>query len=161
MAERLKIALKGKTFVVPEEVLYNQYFRINKILDEIKVSAKELVDLSNNSDSGLKIGMNVGIILSELLKQDKLPNFFAVLLLPEGAEIWEPKMEEDNVEFMRYIGDKTAVGVMTDFLSGRVDLILEIMSFFQSFTTGKNELLKNIETAKIKTDSTTSNPELV
>lgn len=160
MAEKKVYSVKGKNFILPDEVAYNQYYNINKILEDAKISVNDLADIKERG-SKIKMSFGIGKVLNAILAQNKIPEFLATLLIPEGAECWEPEMVAENKDILMYMGDKSIMEMVQGFLSGRADLIIEIILYFQNFMTENSQYIENIKNAKIKTDSTTLNPELV
>lgn len=123
--------VQGKEFYLPNEVDYIQWKYIKKVMSKADIKLKDLAEL-NHDTKKIALGGTVSKTLDTLTEKDLIPTFFAIVLIPKGAEYWEEKYLE-NKQLMERIGDKTMVEVAVRFLSGRESLVLTITNFFTNF----------------------------
>jgi hypothetical protein len=124
-----------KEFVVPEEVTYRQYYKLNKLLGD----AFDFGDMSE---------VNIALIVKALFEKDLLPDVFATLLIPTGVSVWKEEYLESNRNVFIDIGDKTAVEILESFLSGRGNLIESILNFFDNFLNQKEQSISESKQKK-------------
>lgn len=115
-------------YYVPEEISYDQWEKINSLLDDAKINLLQEVDIANTNGK-TKVSASVGAILQKLFKAKLLPSFFATILIPVGKETWDEDLYEKQLPTMNKIGDKTALEVAVLFLSGRSELIVTITNY--------------------------------
>ncbi|MFA5299745.1 MAG: hypothetical protein WC389_16290 [Lutibacter sp.] len=135
------VVIKGVNYVVPEEVNYLQYYTLSKILQEVKVKLNEILDVQKKADGVIETSLNVASVIEALMESDKLPDVFSVLLVPENTEYWTEDLIEKNRENMKYLGDKTFVSILTDFLNGRGTLIMSLMDYLSPLLNASKTLL--------------------
>lgn len=123
--------LNGKEYEVPTEISYRQYYKLSLLLSDLDMAKVK-------SEKGI----NFQEVLRFLFNDDKLPEFFATLLVPKNEKVWKEENLKDKENFLD-IGDTTAVEILKDFLSGRGNLIASITDYFQKFLTEKNESLES------------------
>src|ERR1035437_3380015 len=121
MENKKSYTIGGAEYYVPDEISAEQYQYITALLDEAKIKPSEVVKIG---DTERTISVSAGEVLFTLSSGGKIPKFFAILLVPKGDVYWDEKLiGDDNLKNMKRIGDKTAIEVLNDFLSGRADLI--------------------------------------
>jgi hypothetical protein len=139
--EKTVYTVKGKEFEVPKEITHRQYFRIVTLLKEAGINTGDVLDKTDIAavgDNEAEFDFKTGDIFSKLITTGKVPLFFSTILVPEGETLWKKEYADDHLELMEDIGDVTALEVAQDFLSGRVNLIVGLWSYFDNFLK-KNE----------------------
>jgi hypothetical protein len=126
---RLKFEIGDRVFAIPEEVSYRQYEKLSIIIS----------DLTDGMGSKPESTQGILSAVQAIIKSGKVPEILATLLVPVDARIWKPQFVEDHIEIMKDIGDRTAVLIITNFLSGRMSLTEGLISGLQTFKVQKSE----------------------
>lgn len=137
----MSFKLGDKSFTVPEEVTYRQYFELSKLLDGI-----DLNSFRKQTEDGFTI--DVQAVKDALFKEHKIPKFFATLLVPTGESAWKQSFAKDHEELFMDIGDVSGTQVIQDFLSGRGNLIQSILDYFLTFLKRNEELNQELNPSK-------------
>jgi len=116
--DKIVVKLDNGSYVLPEEISYRQYYKVNKLFNELEINFKDIFNVGKEEGSNnIEILIGLGTLMSKLLESDKLPVMFSTLLIREKAG--EPlKWVEAEAMSESYIGDMYDLtdGTMLDIL---------------------------------------------
>lgn len=142
------VVISGKSFEVPEEITYKQYRHIVKLFQSLKVDFEKLVRAGKLDGNKVSVAFQVSDVLEALVEQDKLPEFFATLLVPsedlKDGKVWQETNIESYKTIMEDLGDRAFVSMLKDFLAGRTDLIIDFVSYLGTFMKENSLSLTNL-----------------
>ncbi|MFA5715620.1 MAG: hypothetical protein WC998_07765 [Candidatus Paceibacterota bacterium] len=131
------VVISGKSFEVPEEITYKQYRHITRLFQSLKIDFEKLVKAGKMNGDKINVAFQVSDVLEALMEQDKLPEFFATLLVPSedlrDGKVWRETNIESYKTLMEDLGDRAFVSMLKDFLAGRTDLIVDFVSYLGTF----------------------------
>lgn len=138
--ESIIISIRGTKYKLPEQLEYEQYYLVSKLIDESNIDFTKFFNFSKGKSDNLKIGMEVMKFLNDLIKVDILPKFFSLILLPlkDGIIVeFDSEKAEQYESDMRKLTDLDIVNVAQSFFVGRGILMGGGLNVLQGFKTMK------------------------
>jgi len=134
--QEVVVEIRGKKYVLPSNLEYEQYYKASKLIDESDIDFTQFIGFEKQKNN-LQVGMEIMKFLNSMVKANILPEFFSIILVPQKEDgthsYWEENEAKGYIPDMRKLTDVDMMDIAQSFFVGRGILMSGGFSALQGF----------------------------